>query len=501
MARRANRARPSSPGLFDDPQPGNPAESAAAPATPQVTPAQASQEEPQASAAAKAAPKPRSVSQLTEDIKGLLGDLGRVLVEGEISGFKRHTSGHVYFDLKDSNARISCVVWRSRAAKAFAVEPESGMQVVAHGKLDVYAPRGSYNLIVERLEPVGLGAMLLELEQLKRELSARGWFERQRPLPRMPRLVGVVTSRDGAALRDFLRTRSLRWPGYPLRLCHAPVQGPGSADQIADAIARLDASGVDLIVVCRGGGSLEDLWAFNERAVAEAVWNCSVPVVSGVGHESDTTLVDLVADFRAHTPTDAAQTVFPDQTALLGELQRQGNYLVQAMSDRLTRSAERLQQLRERPVLRSPDWILDLRRDQLQVEGRRLAGAMGARLEQASARLQRLHTRLERQSPLARLERWNGRLDTLGVRLEASARAALERSQSRVGLLAANLESYSPLKVLGRGYSVSQKLGQAQPLTSSAELVEGDEVHTRLAQGSYKARVTEIEAPGQGDSV
>jgi len=454
----------------------------------------APQAAPTAATQAAAAPAaPLSVSQLTQGIKGILGNMGRLSVEGEISGFKRHTSGHVYFDLKDSGARISCVVWRSRAARAFAIEPESGMQVVVHGKLDVYAPRGSYNLIVERLEPVGLGAMLLELERTKEELRSLGWFERQRALPSMPRPVGVVTSRDGAALRDFLRTRSLRWPGYPTRICHAPVQGPGSAAAIADAIARLDASGVDVIVVCRGGGSLEDLWSFNERVVAEAVWRASVPVISGVGHESDTTLIDWVADQRAHTPTDAAQLVFPDRAERLAELERQGNHLMEAMGVQLELRQARLTQLGARPVLRSPDWILETRRAQLDALGARLGRAMEASLERQGARLELGRSRLERQSPLSRVERWGGRLERLGTRLQHAIEKGLVAGEERNRRLAAALESFSPLKVLARGYSVTQKAAGA-PLTDARELLPGDEVETRLARGSFRARVESVRA-------
>ena len=265
-----------------------------------------------------------SVGQLTRSVAERLGGLGRVAVEGELSELATPRSGHVYFKLKEEGAVLSCAVWRSQVRRAFAAEPKEGQQVVAHGRLDVYAPRGTYSLIVEKVEQRGIGALLAELEALKKELHQRGWFARERPLPLLPERVGIVTSRDGAALRDFLRTRSLRWPLYPVRLCHAPVQGPGAARAIAQAIQRLDASGVDLIVVARGGGSLEDLWAFNELPVAEAIWNCSVPVVSGVGHETDFTLADLVADHRAHTPTDAGQTVIPERAALVERAVRAG---------------------------------------------------------------------------------------------------------------------------------------------------------------------------------
>jgi len=276
-----------------------------------------------------------TVRELTLDIKSRVEGLGRIGVEGEVSRITRAASGHLYFTLKDADAVLSCSIWRSRIARALPFELEEGMHVVAHGTLDVYAPRGTYSLQIDRLEPRGLGALLVRLEALKVELKERGWFGRERPVPAWPRPIGIVTSRDSAAFQDFLRTRSLRWPGYPVRLAHTRVQGPGAAEEIADAIARLDATGVDVIVLARGGGSLEDLWSFNELAVAEAIWNASVPVVTGVGHETDVTLADHVADLRAHTPTDAAQQVIPDRTELEDQLERLGGYLAQGVFLRL----------------------------------------------------------------------------------------------------------------------------------------------------------------------
>ena len=218
---------------------------------------------------------------------------------------------------------------------------EDGARVVCHGSLDVYPPYGKHSLIVDRVEARGLGALLAELERLKAQLRDEGLFDRKRPLPRLPRVVGVVTSRDADAWRDFLRTRSLRWSGFPVRLAHSRVQGQAAAREIAGAIEHLDRSGVDVIVVCRGGGAIEDLWCFNDEAVARAAFAASVPVVSGVGHETDTTLIDHVADHRAHTPTDAAQTVIPDRRALEDALQRAA-YLGDAVERALERREERL---------------------------------------------------------------------------------------------------------------------------------------------------------------
>ena len=258
-------------------------------------------------------------------------------------------------------------------------------------------------MIVERIEPVGLGKQLLELEALKRELKELGWMDRKRPLPRWPRRVGVVTSRDAAALRDFLRTRSLRWPGYPVRICHTPVQGPGSAVSIARAIDLLGASGVDVIVVTRGGGSLEDLWAFNERPVAQAIWNCPVPVVNAVGHETDTTLADWIADHRAHTPTDAANVVFPDRAELVAQLMRVGGYLDRAVEDLLADRVARLERVRASRMLSQPVRLLEGRAERLTETLRRMQAALSRSAHVAESRLERLGNALEKAGPRVRV--------------------------------------------------------------------------------------------------
>ena len=257
-----SRSRERQPGLFD----------LAPTARPASRPADARQPRQAAQPQPDARPEPAilSVGQLAQRVTTQLKGLGRVAVEGEVSDLKRPGSGHVYFDLKDDGALIRCAIWRSRAKAALRSRLETGMRVVCHGELDLYKPRGSFSLIVDRVEQKGIGALLAQLEELKAELAAQGYFERTRPLPALPRVVGVVTSRDGAAFQDFLRTRSLRWPLYPVRLAHTPVQGRAAAPAIADAIRALDHSGVDVIAVIRGGGSLEDLWGFNERPVAEA---------------------------------------------------------------------------------------------------------------------------------------------------------------------------------------------------------------------------------------
>ena len=424
-----------------------------------------------------------SVGDLTREIKTALEELGKIRVEGEVSRVVRAASGHLYFDLKDIDAKISCTVWRSQIASAVRFDLIEGAKVIAHGRLDVYAPRGAYSLNVQRLEPSGLGALLLRLEKLKAELKALGWFDRKRPLPSMPRCVGVVTSRDGAALQDFLRTRSLRWPLYPVVLAHTSVQGPGAAEQIAAAIRRVDAHGVDVIVVCRGGGSLEDLWAFNERAVAEAIWNTRAPVVTGVGHETDVTLADFVADHRAHTPTDAAQTVLPELAALVLELETARNHLLRAIDGTLEARIDRLERAGASPVLRNAGWMLDRRAEELVHLARSLRLSAAGALDRSAARIARATTRLSQQSPTVRLERRSSRLHALAPRIAAAIAGPLERIERRLDVAGASLAATSPYAVLERGYSITEPAEGGAPLKRAEGLAPGKKIRTVLADG------------------
>ena len=411
-----------------------------------------------------------AVRELTRAVKSSLEGFGRLAVEGEVTGVKRAAAGHLYFDLKDLDSKVSCAIWRSALPTALRFDLKEGAKVVAHGKLDVYAPRGTYSLIVTRLEPRGVGELLAKLEALKTELKGRGWFERRRPLPNLPRVVGLVTSRDTAALQDFLRTRSLRWPRYPLRFVHTPVQGAGAAVEIAAAIRRLDASGVDVIVLARGGGSLEDLWCFNELPVAEAIWHTSVPVVTGVGHETDTTLADLVADHRAHTPTDAAQTVIPQRRALVDELERLAGYLGTAI-----------------------EGTLESRGTRLEHATRALRFGGTALLERPAARLAALAVRVERQHPRARLEALAARLARAGVRLRSAAEAPLARAEKRLERAAATLEATSPFRVLERGYSITRR-ADGTAVRRASDVKAGETVESVLHEGLLVSRVEETRA-------
>lgn len=451
-------------------------------------------------AATPAEPGPRTwrVSELTREIRARLEAVGRVQVEGEVTGLKSAASGHLYFTLRDLDAQIACTVWRSAVASAVRFDLKEGAQVVAGGKLDVYGPRGTYSLNVTRLEPAGLGTKLAQLEELKARLAKDGWFERRRPIPAMPRVIGVATSKSGAALQDFLRTRSARWPSYPVRIAHTLVQGPGAAAEIAAAIDRLDASGVDLICVVRGGGSLEDLWAFNELSVLEAVRRASVPVISGVGHETDTTLCDLVADLRAHTPTDAAQRAVPDRAALVEAIERARRHLGRAIDAAIEERARRLDAAQR--VHATARGVIDRAESRVaRIANRLTAQSPATRLARARARIENCGPRLAVAARIA-LDARARELDRAAPRLLAAGRRELELRVRRAALAGRALEAISPFRVLERGYSITRKAGGGAAVRSGAELARGDAIETLFAAGSAISRVESTERARAGES-
>ena len=442
---------------------------------------------------------PLTVAELTASINGVLGGMGRLAVVGEVAGVTKATSGHIYFKLKDrqrgSESVISAVVWRSAARAPLVAEMVEGAELICHGRLDVYAPRGTYSLIVDRVERRGVGELMRRFEELKQKLLSDGWFERSRELPRWPKPVGVVTSRDTAALQDFLRTRDLRWPNYPVRMVHAPVQGPGSSEALAKAIAALDASGVDLIVVTRGGGSLEDLWAFNELPVLEAIRAASVPVVSAVGHETDTTLADFVADHRAHTPTDAAQLVIPDRSELVAELERCLHHLGRAVDQHFERRGQALRALARRPIFRQPQRLLAPVKERVARAGSDLTGAARAGLDTRRSRLTVLAAELRARSPRIRTGRAKTRLVGISRDLFEQGRSELMKRRTRLELAARALEAVSPYAVLERGYSITRD-SSGRAVRSAALLETGAELETVLASGKLRSKVTERELEG-----
>ncbi len=389
-----------------------------------------------------------TVKELTYVIKDLLeGAFPFVWVEGEIANLRSPNSGHLYFTLRDEEASLRAVLFRGqRAYLKFRLE--DGLHVLCFGRLSVYEPRGEYQLIVQLIEPRGLGALQLAFEQLKEKLAQKGFFDpsRKRPLPLLPKTVGLVTSLTGAALRDFLKVALSRYPKARIIIFPVRVQGEGAAQEIAEGIRVLGSyQGIELIVVTRGGGSLEDLWAFNEEIVAKAIYHSPVPVVSAVGHEIDYTICDFVADVRAPTPTAAAQIIFPSLLEL-----HQG---VEGLKRRLFEAAKNLIAARRQQVIEVSNRLRDPRDE----------------LRQGKARLRHLQERI---------------IKALSYQMHYK--------REKLSALARHLEAVSPLSVLSRGYSLVRRLPDQRLITEAGELKIGDRVEILFRRGKARAKIEEI---------
>ncbi len=401
---------------------------------------------------AEAQPNVLSVAELTARIKeSLESSFPAVWVEGEISNLARPGSGHYYLTLKDDRAQLRAAIWRNTAAR-LRFDLHDGLEVVCRGHVDGYAPRGTYQLIVEQIEPKGIGALELALRQLREKLRREGLFDeaRKRPLPPLPRRIAVVTSPTGAAIHDFLQVLGRRWRGADVLIVPTRVQGRGAAQEIAAAIATVGRlrRAPDCVVVTRGGGSLEDLWAFNEEPVVRAVAACGVPIISAVGHEIDVTLCDLAADVRALTPSEAAELVAPSSEELIAALQQYQKRLLAALRSRAAAARTRLDALAARRVFRRPHGLVQ--------DGSR-------------------------------------RLDELEARLGRATGNRLDRARRAVDATGARLESLSPLAVLGRGYSLTQRTADGHVIRDAVELNPGEQITTRLGTGSAISRVERTE--------
>lgn len=396
--------------------------------------------------------QPLSVSELTDHIKGLLeAAFPRVWVTGEISNFARPRSGHCYLTLKDESAQLSAVIWRGVASQV-RFDLHDGLEVVCRGYLSLYGPQGRYQLVIQEIEPKGIGALELALRQLRDKLAREGLFDpaRKRPLPRFARQIAVVTSPTGAAIRDFLEVLRRRWRLTDVLVVPVRVQGEGSAEEIAHAIELVNRLNrpIDCLVVTRGGGSLEDLWSFNEEIVCRAIYASRIPVVSAVGHEIDVTLSDLVADVRALTPSEAAERIAP--------------------------AAEEMQ----------------TRLDQYR---RRLVAGLRSRAIAARARLEALGSHRAFRRPYERIQLLTRHLDELGTAADRAMRAHVRDGRHKLDTLTASLESLSPLGVLGRGYSLTHRLADGRLVRDARELSPGDLLRTRFAEGEAISRVEQIE--------
>ncbi|MBF8287936.1 MAG: exodeoxyribonuclease VII large subunit [Candidatus Rokubacteria bacterium] len=435
-----------------------------------------------------------TVSELTARIKAALEEgFPMVWVEGEISNLRTPGSGHAYFTLKDEGAQLSAVLFRGRGRRV-RFDLEDGMQVLAFGGLDVYAARGQYQLVVEMMEPKGLGALQLAFEQLKRKLEAEGLFDegRKRPLPAFPRVIGVVTSPTGAAIRDILNIIGRRFGDLRILIAPVRVQGDEAPGEIVQALANLqEVPDLDVIIVGRGGGSIEDLWAFNDEGVARAIAACRVPVISAVGHETDFTIADFVADLRAPTPSGAAELVVREKLAVIETLAGLYARLKQAVTAEVAAYRERVDFLSRRRVLTDPARALrDLHRRLDELQGRLRLGLRSSQ-RQVRHRVALATGALRSRNPLARIAAGTALLGQLRGRLIASAAHSLKASRSRFAESVGRLESLSPLGVLARGYSLT-RLPSGAVVRSAGQVAVGDPLEILLYQGALGARVTDV---------
>lgn len=440
-----------------------------------------------------------TVTALTRRVRDLLEDgIGSVRVEGEVSNFRRQASGHCYFTLKDAGAQLACVLFRS-SARDLRVPLQDGALVRVSGSITVYEARGQYQMIVRSVQAAGAGALQAQFEALKRRLQAEGLFDpaHRKPVPAMPRTVLLITSPDGAALRDMLQILGRRAPWVRVLVHPVRVQGAGSAEEIAAALAFWSAPHenlpqVDTIVVTRGGGSLEDLWAFNEEIVARAIFACPIPVISAVGHEIDFTIADFVADLRAPTPSAAAELLAPDAGQLLAGL-RQSALRLNRCIRQVIEHHQRVLHLMAGGILQRDSARLLLRWTQpLDEFAGRLTDGLRSTIDRRAVRLQELHHRLERHSPDRLLSVRSATVAVLAERLSHAAASAVERRNAVVSRQAAVLHSLGPQSVLARGFSYT--LGpDGSPVTDPATLKPGDEITTRLAAGSVRSTVRATE--------
>ena len=456
-------------------------------------------EEPPSADASGGEPEPAAaprrvltVSQLTDRIRVLLEErFMDVWVEGELSNCRVWKTGHMYFTLKDANAQISGVMFRS-ALRYLRFRPTDGLRVIARARVSVYDRKGEYQIVCEHLEPEGLGALQLAFEQLKQRLSAEGLFDprRKRPLPALPRKIGVVTSLDGAAVQDIIKVLRRRHPNAHLVLRPARVQGEGAALDIARAMRAIgQVRGVDVVIVGRGGGSIEDLWAFNEEVVARAIAGCPVPTISAVGHETDVTIADFVADLRAPTPSAAAEMVVSRKDDFCAHLDRLTERVRTTMQARLHRGEARLRSVEGRPGFAGLRGRMAMRGRHSAELAHELRRALAAHLARRERGYQVLRLKLETLDVRRRLGALRARLVAGDSRLRSEVARRQHRAHARLATAAARLDSLSPLAVLGRGYAVAWNADRTAIIRDAATVSPGDRVHVTLERGEIACDV------------
>lgn len=435
-----------------------------------------------------------TVSRLNSEVRLTLElQFQQLWLIGEVSNFVAAASGHWYFSLKDQAAQVKVAMFK-QANRHAQLRPQNGQQVLIRARISVYEPRGEYQLLAEFIEPAGDGLLKQQFEQLKAKLAAEGLFaaERKKPLPLNPQRVGIITSPTGAAVRDIITVMARRSPSTELIIYPCQVQGDTAAAQLramlSTAIMRNE---VDVLIIGRGGGSLEDLWCFNDEALARAIAACPIPIVSAVGHEIDFALTDFVADVRAPTPSAAAELVSTDQSQHILTLQQLARRLTRAQQLYVQRLAPKLSQLQQRLQQLHPQRRLEQQQQRLDELQSRLVRVLQQQLQHAKRQHHYLQQSLQHLSPAKALAQQSSQLQQLHRRLQQAQQQHLKHAKQRLGTLSAQLNTVSPLATLARGYSITFDNKQ-QALVSSAQLKVGDSVHTRLAEGSFEATVVNI---------
>lgn len=441
------------------------------------------------------APPIWTVSDVNSALRDLIeNSLMPIWVQAEIGTISIQRSGHVYLVLKDNRSQLKAVFFGG-AAKALELQLQPGVKVEAFGKLSVYEVRGEYQLSIRTMRPVGVGDLQRKFEELKVKLESEGLFalDRKRPLPPLPRRIGVVTSPDGAAIRDFLQIITRRFPRINVRIYPAPVQGNGAENRLARGVEFFNRiKGADVIVVTRGGGSMEDLWPFNAEVLARAIAGSRIPVISAVGHEIDYTISDYVADLRAPTPSAAAELVIGKQEEYLDRTARLTKTLTQTLAFELERQSKRLELARSSYVFREPLQLVRQQQQRLDDCREALADALRQPLTASRQQLERLGLQLETIRPAALLQECRRRQEELRHRLKTAAAAELERRRALLERLTAQSEAYSPYGILRRGYALLTDAATGQLVASVKQIAAGQTLQARVADGSIAAAVTQV---------
>ena len=420
--------------------------------------------------------------------------IARVWVEGEVSNLARPASGHVYFTLKDAKAQLRCA-WFKQRQRGPTIQLSNGDKMLALGKVGIYETRGEYQMVVERMQPIGEGELRRRFELLKIKLQGEGLFDddRKRELPSLPSCIGIVTSPSGAAVRDILSVLNRRFPLVPVVIYPSAVQGDAAAGEIVAAIkTATKRDECDVLIVSRGGGSLEDLWPFNEEIVARAIGDCPIPVVSAVGHEVDFTIADFVADLRAATPSGAAELVVPDQDEWRRRISATVVRIAALSRSHLERTAQTVDWLSKRLGQSSPASIVARQKVWLANLQQVMAAAMRYGLTKRSGELERVRSRLLQRSPALLVQNNVARLNSLHHRLQSSGRNHVQQRQNQLELVARGLHSVSPLATLDRGYAMVTDSQTGQVVTDAGKLAIGDSISARLSIGSVDATITNV---------